>query len=330
MTPRLTVHIGAIKTGSSAIQEFLRDNREELHRAGIVIPDEHLTLTEVVTGGQVRYFDERQHLTMSEGGHELAARIDSLLGPEDARQVIVSAENLSEGDNATEATEWFTDVVDKYNTKVIVYLRRQDEVLLSAWRQWEAKIEPDLWSWLLRRIGALGNWQILLERWERVVGRDRLCVRLYEAGRLVSGDVVADFERVVGTEDITLVRNPGSVVNPSFAESVVDLIPGGGFFEGVNDYEFYNFISETLGDAYYRRRGESAITFEQRLAILERYAPSNAWVRETYFGGTNVPDNLFEMPRPGDYTVRSLDELRREQIQLVARLVFEVGRRYPR
>lgn len=326
MSRRLTVHIGVIKTGTTAIQDFLKENCGALQRVGIVVPDQHLALTGAVTGEQVNFFQERRRMTDANGVEELTARINGLFEPDNVRQVIVSAENLSEGDNASTTARWFSNVVEKYDTEVIVYLRRQDEVLLSAWQQWHAKVESDFWSWLVSRVGVFANWLEVLARWEAVIGRERLVVRLYEPRRLVDGDVVADFEKLIGTDNMALLRNTGFPVNPSFAETVVDLVPGGGFFEDVNDYAFYNFISDMVGGEYHRRKQDSAITFEQRMAILERYAETNAWVREAYFAGTDVPDTLFEIPQREDYTVRSRDELRREQIQMVARLVFELSR----
>ena len=111
---------------------------------------------------------------------------------------------------------------------------------------------------------------------------------------------------------------------------VVDLVTAGGFFTDIYDSDFYNFVADMTGSFYYARSGDSQLSLEQRLAIMSRYGESNAWVRQAYFPDSDAPETLFEMPRPGQYVVRSRDELRREQIQLVARLVFELARRSDR
>jgi hypothetical protein len=116
-------------------------------------------------------------------------------------------------------------------------------------------------------------------------------------------------------------------VNPSFTEAIADLTRGGAFFESGHDNAFYEFVDEMLGSRSHRRKNESIITFEQRMAILDRYSESNAWVREHYFATADVPATLFESPSPTDYIVQTREELAREQIQMLARLVFELGKR---
>jgi hypothetical protein len=325
MMKRLTVHIGAIKTGSTSIQVFLKENATALAQNGVVVPDPYLARIEPVTGNQVEYFDRPE--PNGDRQEEVTELVNALFDSKGVRQVLISAENLSEGDNSSTAAHWFADVVDMYDTEVIVYLRRQDDVLLSAWQQWGVKIETDLWAWLVARVGTFADWRLMLQRWEGVVGRDRIRVRLYERDRLCRGDVVSDFEEYLGTTELALARNNGYRFNPSFGEAVIDLVRGGGFFRDLHDPEFYDFLTETLGYAYSRRGRESALTYEQRASIVDRYADANAWVRDAYFSGIDVPETLFQMPQPGDFVVPDADELQREQLQMVARLVFELSRR---
>ena len=206
MKQRLSLHIGAIKTGSSAIQWFLKDNSERLRSGGIVVPDQEIALTGPITGDHIAFFDARRDGNDDKHRSDLTARVDAIFRETGAHQVVISAENLSEGD--TQPALWFGDLVTKYETEVIVYLRRQDEVLLSAWQQWDAKVQQDLWSWIISRVGILANWQVVLERWEAVVGRESIRARLYESGRLPDGDVVQDFEQVVKFDELGLSWTP--------------------------------------------------------------------------------------------------------------------------
>ena len=95
---RLSIHIGAIKTGSSAIQWFLKDNSERLRAGGIVVPDQQLALTGPITGDHIPFFDARRDGRDDEYRSELTARVDALFRETGARQIVISAENLSEGD----------------------------------------------------------------------------------------------------------------------------------------------------------------------------------------------------------------------------------------
>jgi hypothetical protein len=324
MSRRLTVHAGVNKTGSSAIQEFLKHNCESLRGQGVVVPNEHLDDSPPVEGHHVWYFD-RPSLDVDAQGAELTAKLDALFSDAGIRQVVISAENLSNYDN--DAFKWFAAVARNHEIEVVVYLRRQDEFLLSSWQQWFQKVYPDFWTWLISAVGVMADWRTVLERWERVVGRGGIRARLYEPRRLRDGDVITDFSQFLFADPASLDGTGMQAVNPSFTEAIADLTRGSDLFENGHDSDFYDFLADVLGSSSHRRQNESIVTFDQRMAILDRYARSNAWVREQYFPTDDVPVTLFEQPSPTDYVVQTREELTREQIQMLARLVFELSRR---
>jgi hypothetical protein len=320
---RVTLHLGANKTGSSAIQAFLARNSSVLRAHGVVVPDEALGTSGFVAGHHVWYFDQLAESPAKQGA-EVTARLGNLLNSDSVRQVVLSAENLGTIEN--EAFKWFRRVAKHVPLEIVIYLRRQDDLLLSSWQQWFVKAYPDFWTWALAAVGRVGDWRTILERWESVVGRDRMHVRLYAPGRLRDDDAVVDFAQFLDL-DAELDYRSDIHVNPSFDEAVVDLVRGGNFFVDGHDAGFYEFLDNLLGAAVYRRSGESSLTYDQRLAILERYADGNAWVRDTFFADTDVPPALFELPQPDGCSVPSRDELVRRQIQLLARCVYELERR---
>ena len=64
---------------------------------------------------------------------EIAERLDDLFELEGTRQVVVSAENLADPDGL--CASWFKGAATLYDTEVIIYLRRQDDLLIAAWQQ---------------------------------------------------------------------------------------------------------------------------------------------------------------------------------------------------
>jgi len=323
-TQTLTVHIGASKTGTTAIQAFLMRNRKWLRKRGIVVPDVAMRDGPEVDGCQVWYF-EQPGADRTTRAAELTKNIDALFAKDGVRQVVISAENLSNPD--TEALSWFDDVVSRYETEIVIYLRRQDDYLLSSWQQWFAKVEPDFRTWLTSCVGVRGDWRVVLEQWERIVGCERIRIRLYERHNLVDGDVVADFAQFLRVDEAIPDTTPERPVNPSFNEAIVSLIHGSGLFEDVHDREFYDFLEEMLGAASHKRPNESAITYEERMEILKRYESANYWIRQRYFADSNMPPALFKMPWPDEYRVPSESELAREQMQMLFRLVFELHKK---
>ena len=83
--------------------------------------------------------------------------------------------------------------------RILVYLRRQDALALSAYNT--ALQAGETRALTLSRITATTpyyDYLSLLQRWAEVFGEDALEVRLFDKAHLVSGDVVADCCEVVG------------------------------------------------------------------------------------------------------------------------------------
>ncbi|MCI0734900.1 MAG: hypothetical protein L0Y50_01255 [Beijerinckiaceae bacterium] len=325
MSPRLTIHAGANKTGTSAIQNFLKHNSGELRADGVIVPDQAMEIANPVDGHQVWYFDQRKGQPKADCVKELTQKIDTLLALPNAKQVIVSAENL--GNIDCDYSSWFAAVAKKHDVELVIYVRRQDEFLLSSWQQWHAKTCSDMWAWITGGLGIIGNWRLVIEQWERIVGREKIHVCIFEPGRLRNKDVVEDFCRFILADTGPLVNDRSRVVNPSYKEALVDLVRGGEFFKNAHDNDFYNFMAHFLGTMSHKRNGGSIITYEQRVALVNRYAKVNAWVRENYFASSDVPGTLFTMPRPQEYVVPAPDDLRREQVQMLAKVIYEMHKR---
>ena len=71
-----------------------------------------------------------------------------------ARAVLISAENLSNGANF----QFFNKILPSMDCKVILYIRRQDELLTSSWQQWHSKVETDINAWLILALQQYGHW----------------------------------------------------------------------------------------------------------------------------------------------------------------------------
>src|SRR4051812_15718860 len=92
--PRLILHIGVGKTGTSAIQDALAASALYFNELGIVIPDEMMGFTGVIRGRQLSCFD--QYSKDFTKAVEAIAQLRELPMPagEPVKTVVVSAENL--------------------------------------------------------------------------------------------------------------------------------------------------------------------------------------------------------------------------------------------
>jgi len=319
----LILHIGANKTGSSAIQTFLRLNATDLTRSAVFVAPSDLSLDGEISGQHV-WFIEELLSDIPTGRRRIARRLDKLMAglPEGAR-LLISAENLS---NGTGAERVFAGLSEIYDVQVLFYIRRQDELLLSSWQQWESKINGDFWAWLTNCVGIRGDWRAVLQEWENVVPSKNITVRIYERSRMPDGDVIADFAQAIGlSEHLSELKMPEGVVNASYADAVVELAKGNpALFRDKHDNDFYNAVEQLTEGRYHRNPRESVITHEQRCAILGRYAEGNEWVRAHYF-----PDlaELFVLPKRSDYAVLDGDGIEARKWELAASLIFGIAKR---
>lgn len=129
---RLYIHIGTHKTGTSSIQAALRESRRLLARSGIAIIRRFPATDEFITHGDPAALDAG------------LSAVSASIGERDwATTFIYSHEGLSgnlrsgyrdAGDRAARVRLLFQE--HDLDTRIIVYLRRQDAFIWSAYSQW--------------------------------------------------------------------------------------------------------------------------------------------------------------------------------------------------
>jgi hypothetical protein len=320
MEPRLLLHIGANKTGSSAIQSFLGKNAHTLRKIGYLVPDRELGVSPTrVTGEHVFAFQELFNQSNRVG---LEGKLRALMKA-GGRAVVISAENLSNESNFRLFNKMLPDV----ERKVILYIRRQDELLTSSWQQWYSKTEPDINSWLILALQQFGHWMRCIEGWEQAVGAGNVIVRIFQRADLINADVVDDFLHTVGIEepDTPFVRS-SELVNPSYSDVITKLVSGSSvLFANAHDNDFYKMVSHLTGDKYVtQKRKVSLISPQQRDKLVEFYRPQNEALCRRYF--PNRP-RLFDAVDHSMYHYISSEELNRKQLEFLAALVFALYKR---
>ena len=228
MPPKLYLHIGINKTGTSAIQRYLSSHRAELVRESVLYP---------VTGraGEAHYGLSRAlgfaHGKPPVNAPELEALRGALLEEvraSGARTVILSSEDfVLRGDIAR-----VREFLSAFDCRIVVYLRRHDHWWLSSYNQavkmvanppWEPGINAYL-QFCRKRKSARASHRELLERWAEVFGVPAICVRPYEAAQN-EGGVVADFLRTTGLAELAAgAAGSSERVNESLAGDVVHIL----------------------------------------------------------------------------------------------------------
>jgi hypothetical protein len=195
------VHIGTGKTGSTSLQNFLFENRETLLNQGILYPLSGINYRSISSSSQ------RSHNNLYQALNKVPAdpkagdwetfhtEVNSLKSK--LHKVIISAEMFSYLDH--NLISLLRDYLSEYETKIIVYLRRQDQYLESMYWQ---KIKMgclanDLRNSVQERKWFGRFWKVdyyqLLKSWEELFSKQNIVVRVFEKEQLREGSLYDDF-----------------------------------------------------------------------------------------------------------------------------------------
>lgn len=318
----LVLHIGMTKTGSTSIQHFLREHREALAARGWLYPrtpgkSRHLRLGFFVksddelsrTGAWVtgdypppdvfrRRFPRRLAAEVSESGLEHA---------------ILSEEFLWQAVRLSSVRELIAPIARR--TRVVVYLRRQDDHLVSSYQQSvrggnTQRIDVFAAS---RARAASYDYAARLAAWQREVGPDELVVRRFGSAHFVDGSLYQDFLSAAGVDVVAEELGTPARRNESLDADAVEF---------VRIYNLHRIENEGLTPARVRNGRVSQLlaampdqgpTLTVPPSVLDdvmaRVAESNRAVARDHLG---LVGDLFEGPRSdrNTTTVQRLDPAR--------------------
>jgi len=318
------IHIGLIKTGTTALQEFLSNNRATLLARGYCYSSaagslQHLALTACAQDEHV--FDPVRIVCGLNDACDVPAfrnRIESALKAEalasPAHTLILSDEHMSYALVRKSEVERLRNIVQSFSERVqvIVYLRRQDD-LRESWYSTmiktgaEFKLDlPDEYE-----IETRYNFRALIMLWASVFGHENIKVRRYDRQKLLNGNIVDDFLDVVGLGQME--GTTSAAVNTSldactteflrifnqYVPRIVDqkLCPSRGDIVG---------MLETISS---KSSPRTRLTTSQRQRLMCHVKSSNAWVADHFFEGARAdgdplfgPDYVSVEPDPIPFT----------------------------
>ena len=256
------------------------------------MPDTEMGEDGVCLGEQIEYFEQcRNDMKASKEKllSDLAALVSnakSCLGKGEPN-VIVSAENLS---CRNDFSSLFSGLSESCDIKIIIYIRRQDEYLLSFWQQWYLKVNDDFWAWVISSLKWIGDWSFTINPWVEVVGQENMILRRFSKRHFLNHDLIDDFSEILGIDSAEMFREHA---NPSFNDAVCELaFSVRDVFDGMHDNEFYQMIHDWVGSAAYKNKPSGLMNYAQRQAILNYYMDSNENIKKMFFDDED--EQLFE------------------------------------
>lgn len=206
------LHIGAPKTGTTALQYFLYENRSVLEKNNICYPDFQFHFPGVQDNRNAHFFIQRSY---DADRNRIKAQEEQIrnTGFEKLQKylkqfptIILSEESIwNEREMNTEA---FTAIRERLHAmgadlKIIVYLRRQDQVIPSYWAQLvKSKLTMSFEEFISTK--EFKRYRIYyanrLEEITKAVGTENIIVRVYENQQFEGTDhsLFSDFLNLFG------------------------------------------------------------------------------------------------------------------------------------
>jgi hypothetical protein len=215
---KILLHIGTDKTGSTAIQRALWENRDWLLERGVYVPETGLG----VDNGHAQLLQALDESALAGLARELAS-VDTTR----YTTVLLSWEGMCKFNRAQ--IKALYAALPEAAVEVLVYLRDQAEIVQSAHLQW-VQMNPDAipvkslsvpkslphrlrQSLFLRH--PQRNYFKLLKRWQSAAPGVTFCLRRFAPEHLEGGDILVDFLARLGlAPDAGFIRQRGPT-NPS-------------------------------------------------------------------------------------------------------------------
>ncbi|MEA1052141.1 glycosyltransferase [Lamprobacter modestohalophilus] len=293
--PRIVIHIGATKTGSTSIQSFFEMNRPAMMRQGVYYPERGLFWQESRAHKQAGHATFGREAVLEKSALRQHVESAVMLAEGQIHTIVLSSEAFFLNDKTVKLASHFSG----YPVQIVVYLRRQDEWLNSQYAEFVAggavnRVDCPVEEWIKaditrERIDYLSK----IKLWEAAVGRENTRIGVYDRNALKDGDIISDFLFLTGLGQLVCLPRPEKDKSNIFPYGSAHVELMRHFNKGPwKDREsYFAFINEVdQGVAQIRRQKNLSkpkldlLDYAARQNILEQVKDGNAQIAREYFG----------------------------------------------
>lgn len=294
------LHIGTMKTGTSALQSFLDENRELLEEQGYAYPRMKVGLPANFVFRNAHFLVH--HLSVDskkeDSGNDVEEKAYAQLG-ELAKQfehIILSDETIWH--RAKKDDHFWSALIDNFRkigcqVKIILYLRRQDAVAESLYNQnvkSNRMLDKSLMEYLngtMVKSFSLHYYEPLAEI-ERHLGKENICVRVYEKEQFEGGTIYSDFLHSVGLafDDRYKIERPAANLglqgNYIELKRVVNGLPE---YKELNDFMARPLRAASAAKTEGMLHGkETLFEYDEQVRFMSGFEEENSRIAVEYLG----------------------------------------------
>lgn len=217
--PKIILHVGCEKTGSTSIQHALGESYDALLKEGVLFPrtlgfPPHVHLTACALNEKPNH-PIRTSLGLHEDGafNQFVSRTKINLAKEieetKPSTIIISDEHINVHLNNRSLLNSYKELCEDFGEigTVYIYFRRQDEFRLSLFSEavklgYTGNFDPLHPLPTFKNIPYRFNYYQIMNNLSDVFGAEKVCPAIFDREKFKDGDVVSDFMTKVGLEKI--------------------------------------------------------------------------------------------------------------------------------
>ncbi len=209
---KIYLHIGTENTGTTSIQKFFLLNRKELKKQGIYYPNidesNHVSLTLFASNnfdrisGLIPFQFSNKKFNKDTYKNNIETKLSTEISKlsKNIHTIIFSNEHCSSRLLDVDEMSILKGLLEKISNeiKIVVYIKRQDELLLSQYNTYvksggtDNKAEYINYCYDSNNPNYYNNW-VTLNKWASIFGKENLIIRVFDKPKLLKGSIIHDF-----------------------------------------------------------------------------------------------------------------------------------------
>lgn len=314
MKPTIYIHIGLAKTGTTAIQNFIFINKDILAKYNFYYP--RTGMVHNCHHGIAFYWSNnkafRSCFNVSENQ---LSNLSLELQEHKNENIIISSECLNMNE-----VNWheFLSILPHKNIKIIVYLRRQDNLFSSNYNEAikgnSTFLPADIW---IEKNLNKNNFRNRLDSLLEYININNIIVRVYEKKQFFGGTIYSDFCNAISISAISDFVIPKIDYNPSLSPTILEYnrLLNTVFTDNENPYIFYKYLSDysqKKNRFEVEKESFNVFSLSKRKEIISACVLDNCYVAKKYLNrddGRLFFDEIDNVKECIDYNHILSDEL---------------------